>query len=353
WLLAVGVLAIADGIVSILRTRNIQFRPRAATALVGAVGVVTLIPALMQFYTDPFESWRFDDWRGAAAFLRTKIQPDDLILAFGDSSVYHVLALQYYLPHAEQRHLVQPDGWTNQLTGWANTHVGRVWGIVYAREPEQQAALRAVTPSELELSFFRSLALVSLPPSAPDETVAENARRLINLIRPLDTRWEMTDAFLNDVRTGKNLLANPALNARRGNKPRGWRLGGEAATIVSLDGEPALRLTRASSNWTRVQQQIVLGAELSYILRFECRAVLTSGTARTYITFSNGENKLKVFPNGSGFACPEGEGWHPGAFAFRVPSPATASPRATILLRNEGIGDAYWRHLSLSQIQAP
>lgn len=353
WLLAAGGLGVADGVVAILNTRGVQFNPRLATAMVAASGVIALAPGLSQFYVDPFESWRFDDWRGAATFLRAATQPDDLILAFGDASAYHILGLQYYIPQMEQRHLVEPDGWSSQLTEWANTHVGRVWGIVYTRAPEQQAALRAVTTREVDFKSFRNLTVVSLRPSAPNETVAENARRLLQLIRPLDSRWEMTDALLNDVPLAKNLLANPDLRARKGNKPRGWRLGGEDATIVALDGEPALQLARAAGDMTSVQQQIVLKPEQSYVMRFECRTALTSGTAWVYVTFSTSDGRLIVFPKGSGVACPDGKGWHRGGFAFRVPALAIAAPRATILLRNEGIGDAYWRHLSLSPIAAP
>lgn len=350
WLLTAGGLAAADALTSILSHRRVPVDRRAPYALVAVVGVLALLPSLSQFYADQFESWRFDDWRGAAQFLRAHAKPSDVVIPFGDAAVYHTMAFFFYLPSAPNvPPVVEPDQLTGSLIARANNESGRAWGIVYARDPAELARLRAQGSDRVDFNVFQGLVVISPRPLSPDETFRENALRLASLYRAWDAdRFALAAALLTDPGVGKNLLTNPELDARKKGMPRGWKFGAAPAQVISLDGEPALALSgQVKSEGLRAYQQLTLKSGETYILRFECRNTLSEGAQRTYVTFDGSDGKLIVFPNGAGYACPVGTPWHSASFVFHVPDIGSAQPKATLLLRNAGIGDAYWRRLSL------
>lgn len=350
WLLSAGGLAVADALTSILSSQSALFGRRAAHAFVGVVGVLALLPALAHFYNDEFESWRFDDWRGAAQMLRANAKPSDIVIPFGDAAVYHTMAFEFYLPPGPNvPHVIEPDQLYGNVIARAQDESGRAWGLVYAREPEELERLRAQGGAQVEFDVFQGLALVSPRPLSPNESFRDSALRLVTLYRAWDAeRFALVRALLTDLGVGENLLTNPELATRKKGIPRGWKFGGVPAQVISQDGEPALALsTQVESDALAAYQQVSLKSGQQYILHLECRNILTRGAQRTYVTFEDKDGKLIAFPNGSGYVCPGGTPWHSSSFAFRVPDAATAKPRATLLLRNAGVGDTYWRHLAL------
>lgn len=350
WLLTAGGLAVADAITSILSRRSVTLARGAPYAFVGVVGVLALLPSLTHFYTNQFESWRFDDWRGAAQILRARAKSSDIVIPFGDAAIYHTMALEFYLPPGPNvPHVIEPDQLYGSVIARAQEDSGRAWGLVYAREPAELERLRLQGGAQIDLNVFQGLVLVSPRPLSPDETFRENALRLASLYRAWDAeRFALVEALLTDPGSGKNLLTNPELATRKKAVPRGWKFGGAPAQVISQDGEPALALTtEVESDSLAAYQQVTLKSGQLYILHLECRNTLTQGAQRTYVTFEDKDGKLIAFPNGAGYVCPGGTPWHNSSFAFRVPDAGTAKPRATLLLRNAGIGDTYWRHLAL------
>ncbi len=355
WLLTAGGLALADFLASILQRRPLRMDQRVPDALIAILGVIALLPWLAQFYSDPFESWRFDDWRGAAQFFRSRAQDNDLVIAFGDASVYHILAMDYYLPRAFRLRVIEPDELNGNIVARARTQAGRAWGIVYARSAQDLETLRARGGAETDVVVFKNLALISPRPRASDETLAVNTQRLVDAARDFDPeRFTLANALLTDRGGGENLVKNPEFDTRKTGAPRVWKFGAGRGSVIKVDDQPALQLVSAVDDGSvTAQQQVVLQPARLYMFRFECRNELTRGAQRTYITFNTRDDPLLVFPNGAGDVCPTERGWHESAFAFRAPPADQNAQTATLLLRNAGIGEAEWRNLSLYEVAAP
>ncbi|MCC7162345.1 MAG: glycosyltransferase family 39 protein [Anaerolineae bacterium] len=356
WLVSAGWLALTERLTELVRQWSPALVPRVAPAAGAVLGILVLLPALDQFYSDQYESWRFDDWRGAAQFLRTHARPSEAVIAFGDTSIYHKLAFEFYLPSgANAPRVAEPQELDGSWAAGAKNSVGRAWGIVYARTPEMLERLRSAGGGQVDLYEFRNLALVSPRPLSPQETVAANTKRLIELYREFDAeRFEFADALLSEAQEGENLVSNPEWALRKSGLPRRWAFGAVRGQVVVMDGEPALQLIREEGTDNVVaQQEIVLQSEQTYVFRFECRNGLTDGAQRIYILFRQPDGTLIVFPNGAGYVCPNQTGWHSSAFVFRAPPAAVAAPTATVLLSNAGRGDAYWRHLGLYRVANP
>lgn len=157
WLLTAGALATIAAVENFLARRHFQFDRRVPYAFVAVTGVALLLPSLAQFYDDQFESARFDDWRGAARELRARAGEDDLLLAFGEAAIYHVMALDYYLGAPRVLQVSQVDG---DVAARAAQAQGRAWGIVYARTDEAIQALRAREQAGFDVLVFKNIALV-------------------------------------------------------------------------------------------------------------------------------------------------------------------------------------------------
>ncbi len=349
WLLSAGMLELVERLQNNLPRENFFMRPRVLTVSVAILVSIALVPSLAQFYADPFESSRFDDWRGAAQFLRAHAQADEPVIAFGDASVYHKLAFEFYLPRAASSPRVfEPNDLDGNWVAQAKTRAGRAWGIVYARNAETLERLRALGAGQIDLYQFKNLALVSPHPVSASQTIFENTVRLVNLYRAWDAeRFALADALLRDDAAGKNLIANPEWATRKSGVLRGWVFGAIHGAVISLDGEPALALTRhGETDNATAQQEIELLPEQLYILHFECRNALTDGAQRLYIFFREKDAIVNTYPSGAGYVCPNNAGWHASAFSFRA---LTTNTTATVLLSNAGAGDTYWRHLVLTQ----
>lgn len=344
-LLAAGGLGLVEVLSNLVPKRFAPVSARAAEACIALVGIVALLPALGQFYTDQFESSRFDDWRGAAQFLRLNANTDDLVLAFGEASVYHKMAFDYYLPvNSNVPRVLEPNELYGNLSAHAQTIQDRAWGIVYARDTQTVERLRALGGAQAEVYLFKNLAIVS-PRPTPQETLQSSTLDLIKLYRDFDPeRFAFAEAILQDTGAGKNLILNSKWETRKHGLPRQWQVNHDTTRVVSLDGEPALQENHTvGTPGVDAQQSISLAPDQLYILRFECRNTLTNGAQRVYVLFNQSVNA--IFPNGGGYLCPNDAAWHVSAFAFRAPA-----PQATILLRNGGSGAVYWRHIALYKV---
>lgn len=356
WLVGTGWLALAERAAEFLQRQSFSLAPRVSMTAFAVLGILLLLPALNRFYTDPFESWRFDDWRGAAQFFRAQAKPAEPVIVFGDTSIYLKLAFEFYLPSgADTPQVLEPDDLDGNWVAGAKNRTGRAWGVVYARTPKMLERVRASGAGQIDLYEFRNLAVLSPRPLTAQETLATNTQRLIALYRDWDAdRFALADALLDDTHDGENLVANPEWALRKNGLPREWAFGAARGKVVILDGETALQLTRQNETEHVVaQQEIRLQPEQLYVFRFECRNDLLDGAQRIYILFRQPDGGLVVFPSGAGYSCPNQTAWHSSAFVFRAPPAAVAAPTATVLLNNAGLGSAYWRRFELYRVGIP
>lgn len=356
WLITAGGLALAEALTLLLQRRRMSFDWRMPYALVALVGILLMLPSLAQFYTDPFESYRFDDWRGLARLLRARARPNDLVIAFGDASVYHKMAFDFYLPpNANLPRVLEPNDLDGNVISRARTEQGRAWGVVYAHEPETLQEWRALGGDDVDVYPFKGLALVSPRPVSPEESVKEGTERLVKLYRQADPeRFAFAKAILDDHGSGKNMLANPLLEARKNRVPQGWKFGASRPKVINTEPIPALALGSAvPDDLVMATQQVELSPAQYYILRFECRNNLSHGAQRTYVTFDNADHSLLVFPNGAGDVCANNAEWQEHAFVVRAPAPADGVSTASVILRNAGVGEAMWRNITLYKIPPP
>ena len=348
WLTTASALAIIAALEKIIARANWRMPRQAATVLTASVGIVLLLPFLAQFYADQFESWRFDDWRGAAQFFRAQRGQNDLLLSLGDAAMYHTMAFDFYFRDA---HIMQPkeldSAW---MTRAAQTNA-RAWAITYARDEAQQEFLRAQLTPDFDVWWFKNLALIS-PKPAPQENLRASTTRLLTQLRAVDeAQLRPALALLSEQASGENLIQNAQLETAPDGAPRAWKMDAAHGAIVADADVRALKLTRGKNDaQVTASQTITLLPERAYMFRFECARELASGSARTYIRFQNARGKAMSFPRMGGFICPSGEGWQQAAFTFRAPRATQAAPTAQLILRNAGIGDALWRNFVLTEI---
>lgn len=351
WLLTASALALIEALEKFLARRQVQMHRAGATIAFAVCGVLLLLPVLGQFYTDQFESSRFDDWRGAAQFLGGRMGKDDMVLAFGDFATFHVMGLDYYLgsPRLLEVHFV-----TGDAVARAEKTRGRVWAITYARDEQARARLRALIQPPDEIVWFKNLALL-VPAPRPQETLRANVTRLLSQLRPLDEAdLGQALALFDDMRQGEDVLANPQLDVAADGSPMAWQVQGERGQVVVQAGQRALQLThQAGTAPVTATQTVTLVSDQTYVLHFECLRALAGGTPRTFIIFDGADGKQIVLPKEGGYICPRGRDWHAASFAFRVPSAERAAPVAHIVLQNQGVGDALWRNLRLNTPIAP
>ena len=355
WLVTAGALWIAEQVEKIFAQKNSQLAPRVSYLLVACVGIVALAPSLARTYVEPHESWRFTDWRGAAKLLRAQAKANDVVIVFGEASIYHKLAFDFYLPpNAATPRVIEPNELDGALaTQMQNTHA-RAWGMVYARDAQEIERVRAVSDA-MDVTFVKNLALISPRPLSNQETARDNALRLLNAFRAWDVeRFAVTEIMLRDTGQGKNVLVNPNLETRKDGSPRAWMFAAVRGKILKDANEPMLALASPTEDGTTVAQQFLeLQPEHYYVFRYECRNTLARGAQRTYVTFDRFDNTLQVFPNGAGDVCANNADWRATAFVVHVPAATQAKPRAAVILRNAGIGDAFWRRMSVYEIDAP
>lgn len=348
WLLSAAGLAVTSTLETFWRRRGGRFPdPRAAPALVALAGALLLLPSLVQSYVDPFESWRFDDWRGVAQTLRAHAAPGDLVLAVGPDATYHRLALEYYAADLSLT-IVEPEVIDAALLATLREGRGRAWAILYTRAADG-GELPSPSGPDVETYRFRNLALVAPRATGASETRGESFARLLPLLDGLDDRIPPLRALLEDRGGGQNRLVNPAFMPRKNGLPRGWQFSDGRGVAVLPGDPPVLQLAGRAGQDLLAQQSLPLEPGAVYLLRFECRSSIEDGAQRSYVTFERVKDDALTFPSGAGAVCPPDRMWHANGFAFRAPPASESDGTARVLLRAQGPGTAEWRRLALIQ----
>lgn len=321
---------------------------RALTGLGAILIVVALIPKLNDFYTEPY-----DDWRGAAAYIQAHAGPSDAVLVLGANAFIPRDALRYYLPtppHAltitDLASLAQPQ--INQL----ESRQGQVWGVVWNDGSFKQEQLIRWSGTDFVVVPFGSFTLLAPSRVVSGSTLAPSAASLVVHFHELsagvpdETIW----GLLSNYEGGENLVRNPSFSFDNAGKLTGWDISGSSPVSQEQAGGSLLLTSETVSAGVNAVQKVPLKSDTLYLLRFECRNQLSEGTQRVYITFLEPNSELRAFPSGDGYVCSGGMDWHSGKILFRAPPSDQADPLATIWLRNFGVGNVYFRRVSLTPI---
>jgi 4-amino-4-deoxy-L-arabinose transferase-like glycosyltransferase len=197
----------------------------------GAVVVAALfIPAWMGYYSAPF-----DDWRGAAHYLRAHAGRDDLVVNMGQHSAFAQIALPYY---ARKLVFVDVARLDKRALDAIRTGTGRVWGAVFADPNAGEGQLRQWGGPDFAAIGFGRVTLLAPSTHGGLPTRLAAARNLLDRYRPLDphTLSLATAALEADRLEGSNLPSPGAESPPLG----GWNVG--VGQVYSRD----VRLTLSS-----------------------------------------------------------------------------------------------------------
>jgi uncharacterized membrane protein len=352
-LLAAGVIAVGEVMASIVSRLVRATRIQEAVTWVGvALLLVLVVPAQELYYSAPY-----DDWRGAAAYLEKFAKPGDVIITLGDvgRSVVAATSLSYYLRSSSSLLIVNSSGLNSQVIDNLRGHKSDVWGVLLnggLQDHDRMEFLGGKDFTSVELS---NVSVLTPKWRMPLPNTIENTVGLIVRFSGMNPEGAATAIQLlysqEDQRV--NLLLNGNFADAQYGTPSNWKVTGTANRLVKEEGYPVFEISSSEvSDSINATQRVHLQPEHIYLLRFECRNSLADGTQRVYVTFPGVQGGPIAFPHGAGYICPTNQGWHLSSIGFQVPSAQLATSDATIWLRNAGVGNAYFRNLSLIEVAA-
>jgi hypothetical protein len=315
----------------------------------GALIVAAMTPGLVRFYTAPY-----DDWRGAANYLRDHAQPGDMIIGLGGYSNFPVLTLSFYQPgSSDTLPVVDLNNVDGLIVKAARSRHGHAWGILFNEGEVESNQLALWGGEEFSPIYFNNVTLIAPNRARPAGNTAASAAQLITRYRALNPeRSAAAVALLRPDLNGKtNLLANADFGDIEGEMPIWWTFTTSPGHVLNEAGTHVLVLDSDQiSDQVNAIQKVRLESGRVYILSFECRNELSAGAQRIYVTFAMPNGNWVIFPNGMGYACPVNTGWQSSSISFETPTSKVANPEATIWLRNAGVGQVYFRNLSLIEV---
>jgi hypothetical protein len=160
------------------------------------------------------------------------------------------------------------------------------------------------------------------------------------------------------LKLGKDVLTNGDFSRVQNNQAVGWDMPGGGAQFASENGLPVLHLTSTEvSDRISAYQDVRIEPRKQYLVRFDYRVQL-QGFAHVYFQVSDQANSvINTFPTGAGYVLPPAmsscpyalpsDGW--GAASYIVDVPANGA-KGSIIVRNRGIGEAWFRDIQVREI---
>ena len=150
--------------------------------------------------------------------------------------------------------------------------------------------------------------------------------------------------------TGPNFVENGNFTRRGDGTVTGWNLPAKDVMRVELtDKGNALVLagTEVGDN-LNATQNLRLEPNKQYVVSFEYRNSVASEMQRVYIqVFDLGGGLVNTFPTGAGYGVGASAAWEKATFRFES---GASGERGILILRNRGIGEAWFRNVEVREL---
>jgi hypothetical protein len=338
FLIPAAAIAAACGVEGIALAVSSWLRPRAAAsrspdrftslaaAVVAALAMVQVVPALAASYASPK-----DDYRAAAEHIAAASPPGSFVLALGTNSWWAADCMTYYMDqlHAGVR-VIDSRRLNGENVADLASASGDVWGVLAFPSSDETRSLGGSSQASSEFVDVTGDVHV-VRPNAGGVSAIEQATALLE--------WDVSQRQA-DLSSALNLLRLESGRADAGPdlvgppSDSGWSFtgrvaaGGDVIQMSPSDAEPEQVAT--------FSKRLDPGADL--IVRFRCRSLSLAGWQGIYASALDASgNQLTTAPEGGVLFCPNRSTWQESFFAFTTP---TGTASVQIFLHVHGVGVA-------------